>query len=88
MGIQCSAAKQHWIFFGRYSHATSFGGQSFTGVELFSFDAKIGSMTDFQSARLHESSAPTATPLIRNVGVPLAPKYHQKNSKDQFISRK
>lgn len=37
----------------------------------------MGSITDFQSARDHEASAPTATPLIRYVGVPLAPKDHQ-----------
>jgi hypothetical protein len=47
-----------------------------TSDELFSFDAKIGSITDFQSASDHDASAPTITPLIRNVGVPTAPKYH------------
>jgi len=57
-------------------HVLRPGGQSFTGDESFSFDAKIGSITDFQSETDHDASALTATPLIRNVGVPTAPKYH------------
>jgi hypothetical protein len=44
--------------------------------KLTPFDAKIGSMTDFQSASDHEASALVATPLIRNVGVPTTPKYY------------
>jgi hypothetical protein len=46
-----------------------------------SFDANIGSITDFQSASVHDASAVTATPLIRNVGVPEAPKYLKRMKK-------
>jgi hypothetical protein len=44
--------------------------------KLTPFDAKIGSMIDFQSTSDHEASAVVPTPLIRNVGVPTTPKYY------------
>jgi hypothetical protein len=45
--------------------------------ETASFDAKMGSITDFQSASDHDASALVATPLIRNVGVPTTPKLNK-----------
>lgn len=83
MGIHFSPGVQHAVFPGRYVHGTVPDGQSDTGSTLCSFDARIGSMTDFQSARDHDESAPTVTPLIKYVGVPLAPKYHQTRN-DSF----
>jgi hypothetical protein len=44
---------------------------------IFSFDAKIGSITDFQSANDQAEVALIGTPLIKNVGVPATPKYHK-----------
>jgi hypothetical protein len=43
--------------------------------EIFSFVAKIGSITDFQSDTDHDGPALVLTPLIRNVGVPTISKY-------------
>jgi hypothetical protein len=43
----------------------------------FPFDAKIGSITDFQSASDQAELALVATPFIKKVGVPTTPKYYQ-----------
>lgn len=84
-GIQRSPGKQHWVLCGRYAHSTRPAGQSLMSDDTASFDANIGSMTDFQSASVHDASALVATPLIRNVGVPEAPEYFkQMKNKSSF----
>jgi len=81
-------AKQHWLLSGAYIRCSWPDGQSLILNELFSFDAKIWSITDFRSANDRDELPFMLTSLINNVEVLTTSKYHALHLLQLYIKFK